>query len=85
MFPLAVSTVQHISLCNSQFIDPHNGVASDVWLKHDDGVRKTSAHILSRLPSAFNKDGTTTAGNSSQVTDAAARPAVKPRLYAAGP
>jgi acetyl-CoA acetyltransferase len=53
-----------------QFVDPHTGVASHVWLKHDDGIRKSSAHILSKLPAAFNKDGTTTAGNASQVTTA---------------
>lgn len=38
----------------------------------DDGIRQTSIETLSKLRAAFKKDGTTTAGNSSQVTDGAA-------------
>lgn len=39
----------------------------------DDGIRKeTTLQTLGKLKPAFSKDGTTTAGNSSQVTDGAA-------------
>jgi len=39
----------------------------------DDGIRKeTTPEGLSKLKPAFKKDGSTTAGNSSQVTDGAA-------------
>jgi acetyl-CoA acyltransferase 1 len=39
----------------------------------DDGIRKeTTLEGLGKLKPAFKKDGTTTAGNSSQVTDGAA-------------
>jgi acetyl-CoA acyltransferase 1 len=38
----------------------------------DDGIRLTSAEKLAALKPSFKKDGTTTAGNASQVTDGAA-------------
>ncbi|KAI8590286.1 Thiolase, N-terminal domain-containing protein [Geranomyces variabilis] len=38
----------------------------------DDGIRATSAEILGKLRPAFGKEGTTTAGNASQITDGAA-------------
>ncbi|TPX58447.1 hypothetical protein PhCBS80983_g03122 [Powellomyces hirtus] len=38
----------------------------------DDGIRATSAEILAKLRPAFGKEGTTTAGNASQITDGAA-------------
>ncbi|KAJ3370289.1 3-ketoacyl-CoA thiolase, peroxisomal, partial [Kappamyces sp. JEL0680] len=38
----------------------------------DDGIRATSAEQLAKLRPAFKKDGTSTAANSSQVTDGAA-------------
>jgi acetyl-CoA acyltransferase 1 len=45
----------------------------DVTVTEDDGVRgDTTYEVLSKLKPAFKKDGTTTAGNSSQVTDGAA-------------
>jgi hypothetical protein len=41
--------------------------------RQDDGIRPdTSVAALSKLKAAFAKDGTTTAGNSSQVSDGAA-------------
>merc|ERR1719498_451858 len=44
-----------------------------IIVKHDDGVRsETSLKSLSKLNPAFKKGGTTTAGNSSQVSDGAA-------------
>lgn len=40
---------------------------------HDEGMRKgTTYEVLSKLKPVFKKDGTTTAGNSSQLTDGAA-------------
>jgi acetyl-CoA acyltransferase 1 len=38
----------------------------------DDGIRPTTAEKLAALKPAFKKDGSSTAGNSSQVTDGAA-------------
>lgn len=38
----------------------------------DDGIRKTTPEGLAKLRPAFAKDGTTTAGNASQVSDGAA-------------
>jgi acetyl-CoA acyltransferase len=50
-----------------------NGQWSDVTIDIDDGVRRdTSLEGLSRLRPVFSKDGTSTAGNSSQVSDGAA-------------
>lgn len=49
-----------------------DGKMEQVRVYEDDGIRE-NVHIedLSRLRPAFKKDGTTTAGNSSQVTDGA--------------
>ncbi len=41
-------------------------------LDFDEGIRETSKDQLSKLPSAFVKDGILTAGNSSQLSDGAA-------------
>lgn len=49
------------------------GKSKDVTVTEDDGIRKeTTLEGLGKLKPAFKKDGTTTAGNSSQVTDGAA-------------
>jgi acetyl-CoA acyltransferase 1 len=49
------------------------GNLKDVTVTKDDGVRKeTTFEGLQKLKPAFKKDGSTTAGNSSQVTDGAA-------------
>lgn len=41
-------------------------------VEKDDGIRpNSSVEALAKLPPAFDKDGTTTAGNSSQVSDGA--------------
>jgi len=48
--------------------DPKTGEEHDVVISKDDGVRPgTTAQSLSKLRAVFKKDGTTTAGNSSQV------------------
>lgn len=49
------------------------GNESTVLADHDDGVRPgTTAEKLGKLRPAFDDDGTTTAGNASQVSDGAA-------------
>ena len=50
-----------------------NGDEKEVLVDRDDGVRpQTTLEGLAKLKPAFKKGGTTTAGNSSQVTDGAA-------------
>ena len=45
-----------------------DGNLKDVLVSQDDGIRKeTTVESLAKLRPAFSKDGTTTAGNSSQV------------------
>ena len=52
--------------------DPKSGEEKNVVISQDDGIRPgTTAASLAKLKPAFKKDGTTTAGNSSQVTDGA--------------
>lgn len=49
------------------------GNEKEVTISEDDGIRKeTTMETLAKLKPAFRKNGTTTAGNSSQVTDGAA-------------
>ncbi len=44
-----------------------------VKVEHDEGVRAgTTAESLGKLPAAFRRDGTITAGNASQISDGAA-------------
>jgi acetyl-CoA acyltransferase 1 len=53
--------------------DEKTGVETEIVFDTDDGVRDgTTYEALSKLPPAFTKEGTTTAGNSSQVSDGAA-------------
>ena len=42
------------------------------WVQHDEHPRKTSLEALLRLPAAFVKGGTVTAGNSSGINDGSA-------------
>lgn len=50
-----------------------DGKEKDVVISEDDGIRKeTTLESLGKLKPAFKKTGTTTAGNSSQVSDGAA-------------
>lgn len=50
-----------------------DGKTQDVTVTQDDGIRKeTTLEGLAKLKPAFRKNGSTTAGNSSQVTDGAA-------------
>ena len=47
-------------------------LADGTVVSADDGIRATNAEKLAKLRPAFKPDGTTTAGNASQVTDGAA-------------
>jgi len=50
-----------------------SGNETPVVVSADDGIREgASVESLGRLPTVFKKNGTTTAGNSSQITDGAA-------------
>jgi acetyl-CoA acyltransferase 1 len=54
-------------------IKDKNGNEKKVMVTMDDGVRpETTVESLGKLKPAFKKNGTSTAGNSSQVTDGAA-------------
>lgn len=56
-----------------KFTDPKTGNESSITVSKDDGVRPgTTIEVLSKLKPAFSKDGTTHAGNASQVSDGAA-------------
>ena len=53
--------------------DKPDGPESTITVSKDDGIRpNTTVESLSKLKPAFKADGTSTAGNSSQVTDGAA-------------
>lgn len=57
----------------TKLVDPKTGEEKPVVISEDDGIRPgTSLSSLSKLKAVFKKNGTTTAGNSSQVTDGAA-------------
>jgi len=56
-----------------KYIDPKTGDESSVTVTKDDGVRPgTTVESLGKLKPAFSKDGSTHAGNASQVSDGAA-------------
>ncbi|KAL5781490.1 hypothetical protein ACOSP7_006519 [Xanthoceras sorbifolium] len=58
---------------STKIVDPKTGEEKPVTISVDDGIRpNTSVSDLGKLKPAFKKDGTTTAGNSSQVSDGAA-------------
>jgi acetyl-CoA acyltransferase 1 len=60
-----------------------DGNSSPVTVSLDDGIRgSTTAEALGKLRTVFKKDGTTTAGNSSQVSDGAAAVLVMRRWLA---
>jgi len=63
-------------------IKDKDGNASEVLVDKDDGIRETTLEALTKLRPAFKKDGTTTAGNSSQVSDGAAAVLVMTRAEA---
>ncbi|KAE8692371.1 3-ketoacyl-CoA thiolase 2, peroxisomal [Hibiscus syriacus] len=57
---------------NTKIVDPKTGDEKHVTISVDDGIRpNTSVSDLAKLKPVFKKDGSTTAGNSSQVSDGA--------------
>ncbi|BFZ57132.1 hypothetical protein PYCC9005_004182 [Savitreella phatthalungensis] len=55
------------------FSDPKSGDDKEIVVDQDDGIRYgTTFESLNKLKPAFDKDGYTTAGNASQVSDGAA-------------
>lgn len=53
-------------------ITDEDGERKDVFADHDDGIRRgVTVDSLAKLRPAFQEDGSTTAGNSSQVSDGA--------------
>ncbi|KAF7145796.1 hypothetical protein RHSIM_Rhsim04G0079000 [Rhododendron simsii] len=56
----------------TKIVDPKTGDEKPVTISVDDGIRpNASLSHLGKLKPTFKKDGTTTAGNSSQVSDGA--------------
>ncbi|XVE78057.1 hypothetical protein DITRI_Ditri13aG0113600 [Diplodiscus trichospermus] len=56
----------------TKIVDPKTGEEKAVTVLVDDGIRpNTNLEDLAKLKPAFKKDGTTTAGNASQVSDGA--------------
>ncbi|KAI8535772.1 hypothetical protein RHMOL_Rhmol10G0199700 [Rhododendron molle] len=56
----------------TKIVDPKTGDAKPVTISVDKGIRpNASLSDLGKLKPVFKKDGTTTAGNSSQVSDGA--------------
>lgn len=49
-----------------------DGNSKTITVTQDEGIRATTFESLNKLKPSFKKDGVTTAGNSSQVTDGAA-------------
>lgn len=57
---------------HTKIVDPKTGEEKEIVVSADDGIRSnTTLAVLSKLKPAFSKDGTTTAGNASQVSDGA--------------
>ncbi|KAI3461031.1 hypothetical protein Pfo_017694 [Paulownia fortunei] len=56
----------------TKIVDPKSGEAKPVTISVDDGIRpNTNIRDLAKLKPAFKKNGSTTAGNASQVSDGA--------------
>ncbi|XP_022887979.1 3-ketoacyl-CoA thiolase 2, peroxisomal-like [Olea europaea var. sylvestris] len=57
---------------STKIVDPRTGEEKPVIISVDDGIRpNTNLTDLAKLKPAFNKNGSTTAGNASQVSDGA--------------
>ncbi|XP_022159108.1 3-ketoacyl-CoA thiolase 2, peroxisomal-like [Momordica charantia] len=58
---------------STKIIEPKSGIEKAVTVSVDDGIRpSTNLGDLAKLKPAFKKDGSTTAGNASQISDGAA-------------
>ncbi|XP_010484155.1 PREDICTED: 3-ketoacyl-CoA thiolase 1, peroxisomal-like isoform X2 [Camelina sativa] len=61
-----------ITPVKTKIVDPNTGDEKAIIVSVDDGIRpNTTLSGLTKLKSVFKKDGTTTAGNSSQLSDGA--------------
>lgn len=57
----------------TKIVDPKSGEIKPVTITLDDGIRpNTNMNDLAKLKPAFKKNGSTTAGNASQISDGAA-------------
>ncbi|VVA89988.1 unnamed protein product [Arabis nemorensis] len=57
---------------NTKIVDPETGDEKPITVSVDDGIRpSTTLSGLAKLKPVFKKDGSTTAGNSSQLSDGA--------------
>ncbi|KNA03336.1 hypothetical protein SOVF_210170, partial [Spinacia oleracea] len=64
--------IEEIVPVSTKIVDPISGEEKSVTISLDDGIRPSSNMVdLAKLKPAFKKDGTSTAGNSSQVSDGA--------------
>ena len=67
------SEIVPVTTCWIDLEDPENEVKRQVTITKDDGIRpNTTVESLAKLKPAFAANGTSTAGNSSQITDGAA-------------
>ena len=65
--------VSEIVPVETTIVDPKTGDEKRIVVSQDDGIREgVTAASLGKLRTVFKSDGTTTAGNSSQVSDGAA-------------
>ncbi|KAG6849238.1 hypothetical protein H0H93_010254 [Arthromyces matolae] len=65
--------VHEILPVRAKYTDPKTGESTEILVDSDDGVRDgVTVETLSKLKPAFAKDGSTHAGNASQVSDGAA-------------
>lgn len=64
-------------------VEDAGGQMQTVTVRKDEGIRPTTLEGLSKLRPAFKEDGSSTAGNSSQVSDGAAAVLVTTRKEAA--
>ncbi|KAL4315454.1 hypothetical protein AHAS_Ahas15G0186700 [Arachis hypogaea] len=63
----------HVKLADESIVDPKTGEEKQIIVSADDGIRPNSTLMdLAKLKPAFQKDGSTTAYNASQVSDGAA-------------
>jgi acetyl-CoA acyltransferase 1 len=65
--------VDEVIPVKTKIVDPKTGDEKPITVSRDDGCREgVTPASLAKLKPVFKKDGSTTAGNSSQITDGAA-------------
>ena len=74
---------REIVAVETTWIDPQTNEEKHVTIDKDDSIRpSTTIEKLAKLPPAFKKGGSTTAGNASQLSDGAASVIVAKRAAA---